>query len=314
MPPSKIRFVTACQQLLALGLVLAVLTPAASVVSLDVVHDRPDATTAATAGLAGRPQRLRPRVRPQPSTVPDRGRGPDGHEYALTAPPAPARGAAAGAPRTKADAARGRARDRRRGHQRPRAGRAGTAPSASPGRTAPRSPRTRSRSRCAPGPATPGRAGWTSSTTTTTAPTRAPRRRGTPAPAPTPLLVGDVDDVQVQVDSTTGDLPPDLKLAVVDPGQRRRRPPSSSPALDTDMHGDPTPTTAPRPPTARAGTLDDRPGRRRRRLRPDRPAGRDVHARSRRSTRAPSGAPTRACATRARCTTTRCTPASSTTR
>lgn len=40
MPPSRIRFVTLCQQLLALGVVLAVLTPATSVISLDVVHDR----------------------------------------------------------------------------------------------------------------------------------------------------------------------------------------------------------------------------------------------------------------------------------
>ena len=40
MPPSKIRFVTACQQVLALGAVLAVLTPAANVISLDVVHDQ----------------------------------------------------------------------------------------------------------------------------------------------------------------------------------------------------------------------------------------------------------------------------------
>ena len=40
MPASKIRFVTACQQVLALGAVLAVLTPAANVISLDVVHDR----------------------------------------------------------------------------------------------------------------------------------------------------------------------------------------------------------------------------------------------------------------------------------
>ena len=38
MRPSKAHFVTSCQQLLALGAVLAVLTPAASVVSLDVVQ------------------------------------------------------------------------------------------------------------------------------------------------------------------------------------------------------------------------------------------------------------------------------------
>jgi hypothetical protein len=41
MPPSKTRFITACQQILALGVVLAALTPAASVVSLDVVRERP---------------------------------------------------------------------------------------------------------------------------------------------------------------------------------------------------------------------------------------------------------------------------------
>ena len=38
MRPSKVHLVTSCQQLLALGAVLAVLTPAASVISLDVVQ------------------------------------------------------------------------------------------------------------------------------------------------------------------------------------------------------------------------------------------------------------------------------------
>lgn len=41
MRPSKDHFVTSCQQLLALGAVLAVLTPAASIISLDVVHQAP---------------------------------------------------------------------------------------------------------------------------------------------------------------------------------------------------------------------------------------------------------------------------------
>ena len=39
------RFVTACQQLLALGAVLAVLTPAASLISLDVVRQPPAGST-----------------------------------------------------------------------------------------------------------------------------------------------------------------------------------------------------------------------------------------------------------------------------
>jgi hypothetical protein len=57
MRPHQARFVTACQQLLALGVVLAVLTPAAGVVSLDVIglpgtapSAAPPAATAPTLG------------------------------------------------------------------------------------------------------------------------------------------------------------------------------------------------------------------------------------------------------------------------
>src|SRR4051794_37723944 len=41
--PRRLSFVTGCQQLLALGVVVAALTPAASVVSLDVVNESPSA-------------------------------------------------------------------------------------------------------------------------------------------------------------------------------------------------------------------------------------------------------------------------------
>jgi len=50
MPPSKTRYITACQQLLALGVVVAALTPAASVVSLDVVRQTPGSAPTAPAG------------------------------------------------------------------------------------------------------------------------------------------------------------------------------------------------------------------------------------------------------------------------
>lgn len=46
--PSKTGFVTLCQQLLALGVVIAALTPAASVVSLDVVRETPGASGLST--------------------------------------------------------------------------------------------------------------------------------------------------------------------------------------------------------------------------------------------------------------------------
>jgi hypothetical protein len=66
MRPCKAHVVTSCQQLLALGAVLAVLTPAASVVSLDVVHRGPGrpATEAPSTGTAP-PGADRPARRPQ---------------------------------------------------------------------------------------------------------------------------------------------------------------------------------------------------------------------------------------------------------
>ncbi|QIX25937.1 hypothetical protein ncot_04475 [Nocardioides sp. JQ2195] len=64
MRPNKARFVTACQQILALGAVLAVVAPAANVISLDVVGTRPGAE-APTHG---------------PGTATDRGLGLPGTE------------------------------------------------------------------------------------------------------------------------------------------------------------------------------------------------------------------------------------------
>ena len=65
MPPSRTRYVTACQQLLALGVVVAALTPAASVVSLDVVRQTPGSVPG--PGPRGRDEHLRPAGRGRPS-------------------------------------------------------------------------------------------------------------------------------------------------------------------------------------------------------------------------------------------------------
>ena len=46
MRPTRAHYVTACQQLLALGFVVVAMAPAASVVSLDVVGVEPDAPPA----------------------------------------------------------------------------------------------------------------------------------------------------------------------------------------------------------------------------------------------------------------------------
>jgi len=57
MRPSKAHIVTSCQQVLALGVVLAALAPAASVVSLDVVHRGPEAAPSRVPHAAGQPAR-----------------------------------------------------------------------------------------------------------------------------------------------------------------------------------------------------------------------------------------------------------------
>ncbi|GEP35607.1 hypothetical protein NSZ01_33750 [Nocardioides szechwanensis] len=78
MPSNKARYVTACQQLLTLGLVLAALTPAASVVSIDVVHQAPLNTPTSLAAYA----RATTATSVLPATVVD----PVVTEYALTPP------------------------------------------------------------------------------------------------------------------------------------------------------------------------------------------------------------------------------------
>ncbi|PUA81947.1 FG-GAP-like repeat-containing protein [Nocardioides currus] len=67
MRPVQARFVTACQQLLALGVVLAVLTPAAGVLSLDIVGARP--VPSGSPALAGSLASATVPTKPVKSTV-----------------------------------------------------------------------------------------------------------------------------------------------------------------------------------------------------------------------------------------------------
>ncbi|MDN4175027.1 FG-GAP-like repeat-containing protein [Nocardioides sp. SOB77] len=91
MSRSKDRFVTGCQQLLALGVVLAVLTPAAGVLSLDVVHEAPGGGPALGLGesngvaVTGRLSAYAAE-QAHTSVVPAEPVDPVVREYALTAP------------------------------------------------------------------------------------------------------------------------------------------------------------------------------------------------------------------------------------
>ncbi|GAB6983904.1 FG-GAP-like repeat-containing protein [Nocardioides pyridinolyticus] len=83
MPPRRTSFVTLCQQLLALGVVIAALTPAANVVSLDVVRETPGARGTPTLGgsLAAYSKAAATPARVSAAAV-----DPVVDEFALTAP------------------------------------------------------------------------------------------------------------------------------------------------------------------------------------------------------------------------------------
>ncbi|WP_051551300.1 FG-GAP-like repeat-containing protein [Nocardioides sp. URHA0020] len=256
MPLSRIRFVTACQQLLALGLVLAVLTPAASIISLDVVHDSP-----ASAGPTGLAADLSAYVKEsaRASTVPDEVVDPTVTEVDLT----PATGAGA--------AARAEARENVVAPPASARGRSAVGGSADSTLT--------SRPEPVVGYGAVGvtwehgvkvpESGIALQVRTRTGddwsgwmdleyhddhgpdPGSAEARHA--RPGTDALLVGDVDDVQVKVDTTTGDLPAGLQMAVIDPGTADRSA-VEHPALDTDGAEAEAPAT---PPASTDGAAPD---------------------------------------------------------
>ncbi|ABL80919.1 MULTISPECIES: FG-GAP-like repeat-containing protein [unclassified Nocardioides] len=228
MPPSRTTFVTACQQLLALGVVLAALTPAASVISLDVVRELP--TGAAGQDPLAADLSAYTRASRRPSKVPTEAVDPTVTEYSLTAP-AGAKAAPRGvSSRTKAGALGG--------------GEVTSVPEAVVGYGAvgvtwahgtelpedaiSLAVRTRTG------------ASWSSWMDLEYDVEHGPDPGSVEArharPGTDALLVGDVDQVQVRA-SSTGALPPDLRLAVVDPGTAARTA-VEKPALDTNTMDD----------------------------------------------------------------------------
>src|SRR5690242_2402286 len=90
MTPSRSRFVTACQQLLALAVVLAVLTPAASIVTLDVVGSGPEGSAATALARPSAQTAAYTAEAVRPSRVPTAPVKADVREVQLTAASAPA--------------------------------------------------------------------------------------------------------------------------------------------------------------------------------------------------------------------------------
>ena len=252
MPPSKIRFVTVCQQLLALGVVLAALTPAASVISLDVVRETPAGSEIHASVRTSLAAYTREATRP--SKVPTQVVDPTVDEYALTAPDdrpdarldverAPlARGKVGALPGATVTSL-----------PEPVVGYGAVGVTWAPGTTIPEGGITlQVRSR------TGGT--WSGWMDIGYDPEHGPDPGSAEArharPGTDALLVGDVDEVQVRARRDGAALPADLRLAVVDPGQAQHSA-MEKPALDTTtMDGGVGPAVA----TGAPATLATDPG------------------------------------------------------
>ena len=303
MRRNKARFVTVCQQSLALGAVLAVLAPATSVISLDVVGTIPG-TPSVRGRRSGPPS--------SPGTAPSRPRVP---------------------------ASTGPGRQESRVETEPVEPVVEEVPLAPARRAAGRTPRaTRSSAPPRRSPAT-ARSGvtWghgqqlkddqikvlvrtrTDGTWSTWSAIEYHEEHGPDPdsdegrkarPGTDPLHGRRRRRGAGQGGDDDGEIPDDVTMAVIEPGESRRHRGRGAGARHRQAR-----QRQARPGRGRRAVAgrDRRPDPRVQRRR-DRPAGRRATPRSRRSTPAPSGAPTSGCATPARCTTTRCTPASSTTR
>ena len=227
MQPSQARFVTVCQQFLALGVVLAVLTPAAGVISLDVVPDR----SAGSAVASALPMAAYARVATVPSRVPTAAVDAKVKEYSLTAPA----GARIAPGQLKARSViRPSGASEVTSSPMPVTGYGAIGITWQPGRTI-------ADGDIAVQARTSDGTGWSGWTDVEYHDDHGPDPGSAEAahsrPGTEPLLVGAVDEVQVRV-ATDDAAPSDMKLAVIDPGQAPQTA-RELPAIDTaELAGD----------------------------------------------------------------------------
>lgn len=203
------RLVTLCQQLLALGVVLAVLTPASGVVSLDIVGERPDRTPAGTRGGTPTPAHLVAATVPTGTVVPSVTEvpltSPTGHIRALSGRTVVG-GSVAGARRTPS---------RVTSTPQPIEGLAAVGVTWQSGEELTEDQislqvRTRTADRWS---------GWEAlEYHDEHGPDAGSTEAAQARPGTDPVFVGDVDDVQVRADTRGTTLPDDLSLSLVDPG------------------------------------------------------------------------------------------------
>jgi hypothetical protein len=218
MRPGQSRFVTACQQLLVLAAVLAVLTPAANVISLDIVGTPPAAATSTSGSTStdstpsGAPAARNLDAGTTVAEVPDHVIDPIVTEYPLT--PAAGQRLAPGRGKTQAVGRTATGETRLLSLPVPVTGFGTVGVNWARGPEIPElAARFEIRTRTGDT--------WSEWVTLPYEPDHAPdpdSREGRRArPGTEPMLVGDVDEVQVR-EQTSHPLPADMRLAVIDPG------------------------------------------------------------------------------------------------
>ncbi len=238
MRPAQARFITACQQLLALGAVLAVLTPAASVITLDVVGGKPSETSTRHTRPGLEAYRVASDAKVPATTV-----KPVVREISLTA----SSSAKTAAPLARLTTPRSGVRTLVSVPQ-PVTGYGAVGVTWGSGQAPDEDQlgfevRTRTAGAWS---------GWTTvEYDADHGPDPASREALRARPGTDPILVGEVDDVQVRATADGVTLPTDMKLAVIDPGTasttRTERPAIDTSTLpSTQTSGTPT-TTAVEP-------------------------------------------------------------------
>jgi hypothetical protein len=230
MPEKRSRFVVLCQHVLAFGTVVAVAAPAASVVTLDIVAPTPPAVTGGASAAHGTGSLVASEpVEPQVSEVPITGVDPAGLK-ALTGGSASQPNAGSGQLRL-ASAGTGEGDEELAALTGPEpvSGYATVGVTWKHGEVVDDEDITVSVRSLADG-------AWSNWEEIEYHDEHAPDPGSEEAtrarPGTDPIVVGAVDQVQVKAETATGEVPADMRLALVDPGQASE-PVVEEPAIDT---------------------------------------------------------------------------------
>ena len=252
MPENRSRFVLICQQILAIGTVVAVAAPAASIVTLDIVAPTP---TTVTGGASTSPKEslvASAPVRPAVTEIPVRGIATAGLK-ALTGTTRSQENAANSALRLVAAEQQSHLRLAALTAPEPVSGYATVGVTWKHGAVVDEEDITVSVRSLSDG-------AWSEWLAIKYDPEEGPSpdsSEGRDArPGTDPIIVGNVDKVQVKAETSTGEVPADMQLAVIDPGATAL-PVVEEPAIDTAKLGaDVTAVLSSTDTTGTAGTTD----------------------------------------------------------